>query len=196
MLQQGRLVALLLSASLLGGCVALAAGGAATGVMVAHDRRTTGTVVEDQNIELKAYAKLREDEALWAQSHINVTSFNLNVLITGETPSPEFKQRIEAAVRGLDRVKTVYNELSIAAPAALSSRSSDALISTRVKTALFGVDQPDFDPTRVKVKTERGTVYLLGLLTQAEADEVTEVTRRVRGVQRVVKLFEAYQPDA
>jgi osmotically-inducible protein OsmY len=187
------LVVLMLGAVLSGGggCAAVVVGGAAAGAIVLHDRRTTGTIVEDQGIELRAGERLRSDPALDAQTHINVTSYNQVVLLSGEAPTAELRERASELVRSDDKVRQVYNEIVIAAPSAMSARSSDSWITTKAKSALLSVDSlPDFDPTRVKVVTERGVVYLFGLLTRAEADAVTETVRRVGGVQRVVRLFE------
>ncbi len=177
--------------ALVPGCAPVVVGGAATGAAVAHDRRTAGTVLEDQSIELKALARLREDPEIRDQAHINVTSYNLIVLLTGETPTEAMRHRAAEIVRGIDRVRQVHNELRVAAPSSMMSRSSDTLITAKVKTALFGVKGVEgFDPTRVKVVTENGTVYLMGLVRRVEADAAAEAARTVSGVQRVVKLFE------
>lgn len=172
----------------LSGCVPLAVGTAATGAAVAHDTRTTGTVLEDQTIELKASNALAADAELRAETHINITSYNLVVLISGEAPTEELRARVVDRVRRVDRVKLVHNEVAIAAPSSVTSRSSDTLITTKVKTALLGLE--NFDGTRVKVVTERGIVYLMGLLTREEGDRAANAVRGVGGVQKVVKLFE------
>ena len=175
----------------LNGCAPLVVGGAATGVTMAHDRRTAGTVLEDQSIEFKAISALRKQEDLYQQSHLNVTSYNTMVLLSGETPTEAYKQRAGEIVSGVEKVRRVYNELSVAAPSSLMTRSSDTLITGKVKTSLFRIRELEgFDPTRVKVVTENGTVYLMGLLTRREGDAVAEQARSVGGVQRVVKLFE------
>lgn len=176
---------------ILNGCAPLVVGGTATGVAMVHDRRTAGTVLEDQSIELKALSALRKDEDLYKQSHINVTSYNMMVLLSGETPTEAYKQRAEEIVGNVEKVRRVYNELSVAAPSSMMTRSSDTLITGKVKTSLFSIRGLEgFDPTRVKVVTENGTVYLMGLLTRREGDAVAEEARSVGGVQRVVKLFE------
>lgn len=176
---------------ILNGCAPLVVGGTATGVAVVHDRRTAGTVLEDQAIELKALSALRKEEDLYQQSHINVTSYNMMVLLSGETPTEAYKQRAEEIVGNVEKVRRVYNELRVAAPSSMMTRTSDTLITGKVKTSLFGIKGLEgFDPTRVKVVTENGTVYLMGLLTRREGDAVAEEARRVGGVQRVVKLFE------
>lgn len=155
---------------------------------MANDRRTAGTFIDDQGIELKAAKAILEDEELKAQAHINVTSYNFIVLLTGEVPTEALRERVVDIVRKLPKVKHVYDELAIAAPSSMVSRSSDSLITAKVKTQLFALT--DFDATRVKVVTERGTVFLMGLTKSAEADRATETARTVGGVQKVVKLFE------
>lgn len=175
----------------LNGCAPLVVGGTATGVAAVHDRRTVGTVLEDQSIELKAISALRKHKDLYKQSHLNVTSYNMMVLLSGETPTEAYKQRAEEIVSGVEKVRQVYNELSVAAPSSMMTRSSDTLITGKVKTSLFRIKELEgFDPTRVKVVTENGTVYLMGLLTRREGDAVAEQARSIGGVQRVVKLFE------
>ncbi|MEJ2094056.1 MAG: BON domain-containing protein [Gammaproteobacteria bacterium] len=173
---------------LLQACTPVVVGTAATGVVVAHDRRTTGTVIDDQGIEFKANQAFYEDKEIEDSSHVNVTSYNLVVLITGETPSEELKQRIGNIVAALPKVTHVYNELTISAPSSLVSRSSDSLITSKVKTRLLTIK--DFDGTRVKVVTEKGIVYLMGLVTQQESEIATNAARQVGGVQKVVKLFQ------
>jgi osmotically-inducible protein OsmY len=184
------LILLALIAALLQGCAAAVVTGAATGAVTLYDRRTTGVMLEDENIELKIASRLRNDAGIAAQAHINTTSFNLTVLLTGETPTPELRARAEAIARGVPSVKRVVNELTIAAPSSMTARASDTLITSKVKTGLLKVDLPDYSPERVKVVTEAGAVYLMGLVTQDEADATIERTRRVGGVQRVVNVFE------
>lgn len=175
----------------LSGCVAVAAGGAATGAAVAADRRTTGTFIEDQAIELKAIRALNNDTEINEQTHINVTSYNTIVLMSGEAPTKELRTRAVELVRHIPKISKVYNEVAIAAPSSYMSRSSDTVITTKVKTKLFG--QEGLDATKVKVVTERGIVYLLGLLRPSEATTATEAARQVGGVQKVVKLFQPYE---
>ena len=177
-------------AALLAGCAEMVVGGAVAGAMVAHDRRTPGTVIDDQLIELRWIHEYHKDEELKKQSHISATSYNGILLLTGEAPTEALRARAEAIARRLPKVRRVHNEIRIAAPSSLSARSADALTTAKVKTRLFKVKLKDFDPTRVKVITSNGTVYLMGLVTRAEADAVIEQVRRVKGVQRVVKVFE------
>ncbi len=176
--------------ALLGGCAEAVVGGAVAGAAVVHDRRTPGTVIDDQLVELRWIHEYHKDETLKKQSHISATSYNGVLLLTGEAPTEDLRARAEAIARGLPKVRRVHNEIRIAAPSSLSARSSDALITAKVKTSLFKVKLEDFDPTRVKVVTSNGTVYLMGLVTRQEAAAVVEQVRRVKGVQRVVKVFE------
>jgi len=174
-------------AVLLGGCAAAVVGTTATGVAVAHDSRTTGSVIEDQ-VELKFARRMFSNESLKEQTHINVTSYNQIVLVTGEAPTEALRDEVIELVRNIEKVRHVYDEISIAAPSSLMSRSADSLVTARVKTRLLTLK--DFDGTRVKVVTDKGVVYLMGLLDRAEAQRVAEAARRVGGVQKVVKLFE------
>lgn len=172
----------------LGGCAAAVGAGAAAGAAAFYDRRTTGTLIDDELIELRSINALRQNSKLWDQSHINVTSFNNIVLLTGETPDESLRQRAAEAVGGLEKVRKVHNEIVVAAPSSMISRSSDTWITGKVKTLLLNARK--LDAARVKVVTENGIVYLMGLVTRFEADAATDVIRQVRGVQRVVKVFE------
>jgi len=183
-----KLTLILLIPLLLSGCAAAVVGAAGTTATVAHDRRTTGTFIEDQSIELKASKSFYSDKEIHDSSHINVTSYNTVVLITGETPGEDIRQRIVNIVRNIPKVTHVYDELTIAAPSSMLSRSSDSLITSKVKTRLLLFK--NFDGTRVKVVTEKGVVYLMGILTRGEADVATGETQQTGGVQKVVKLFQ------
>jgi len=170
-------------------CAAVAVGGAAaaTGTAVV-DRRTTGTLVEDQTIEVKAIKAINADAELNEQAHLNVISYNTIVLITGETPTDAMRQRAMQIVKDVDKVTHVYNEITIAAPSSLTSRGSDSIITTKVKTKLFANDK--VTGIQFKVVTEKGVVYLMGIVSRAEAEIATEVARQTGGVQKVVKLFQ------
>jgi osmotically-inducible protein OsmY len=171
------------------GCAAVAVGGAAaaTGTAVV-DRRTTGTLVEDQTIEVKALKAINDDKELNDQAHINVISYNTVVLITGETPTDALRQRAVELVKNVDKVTHVYNELTIAAPSSLTARGSDSIITTKVKTKLFADKQ--VSGIQFKVVTEKGVVYLMGIVSRAEAEIATNIARQTGGVQKVVKLFQ------
>lgn len=188
-----RHVAVVLLCGLMAGCVVLAGGAAVTGVAVAYDRRTTGTIVEDRAIVMKAYQALRSDDEVREKTHINVTSFNTIMLLTGEAPNETLRDRAVKLVSNVDKVSRVYDEIAIMEPSSFASRSSDTLLATRVKTSLF--TEHDLAPN-VKVVTERGIVYLMGILTPEEADAATNIARTVRGVQKVVRLFEQYDSPA
>ena len=162
--------------------------GAAATAATAYDRRTTGTLIDDETIELKLLDALKADNEVWEQTHINGTSYNNILLLTGEAPSETLRQRVAAIGAGIRKVREVHNEIRVAAPSSLPSRSSDAWVTSKVKTAMINADE--VDSLRIKVVTEAGVVYLMGLVSRAEADAATDVARRVGGVQRVVKVFE------
>jgi len=178
----------LLSLLFLQGCAVVAVTGLATGASIAVDKRTTGTVIEDQSIELKATQALYADKELNKKTHFNFTSYNTYVLITGEAPNEELRQRTVEMVRNVEKVTHVYNEITIAAPSSLISRSSDSLITSKVKTKLL--TSKEVTGLEVKVVTEKGVVYLMGLSIRAQADKATEIARQTGGVQKVVKLFQ------
>lgn len=172
----------------LAGCAAVAVGGVAATGTAAVDRRTAGTLIEDQTIEVKAYQALKADAELNEQAHLNVTSYNTIILLSGETPTDAMRQRAMEIVKGIDKVTHVYNELSIAAPSSMVSRSSDSYITTKVKTKLFA--DKKISGIQVKVNTEKGVVYLMGIVSRAEAEIATDIARQTGGVQKVVKLFQ------
>jgi osmotically-inducible protein OsmY len=191
MVARGRLFilcALPAIAVFLQGCVAVAAGGAAAGAATAVDRRTAGTMLEDETIELKARKSIVGDKELDEKSHLNVTSYNTHLLLTGETPTEELKARAAQLASAVPKVTRVYNEIAVGPPTSIATRSSDTLITSKVKTKLVADEQ--IDGVAVKVVTENGVVYLMGLLSHAEADRATEVARTTGGVQKVVKLIQ------
>jgi len=173
------------ASTLLPACVPLAVVGAGTTAVVAGDRRTTGTYIEDESIELKSLGVLEP----FKTAHVNVTSYNRRVLLTGEAPSEEAKKQIEDAVKRVDNVKEVVNELQVAGVSSYASRGSDSLVTSNVKARMAG-NYSKFSALHVKVVTEAGTVYLMGLLKREEADAAVEVARTTSGVVRVVKVFE------
>jgi len=176
---------------MLGGCAAVVVGGAAVGASAVHERRTVGTVIDDEGIEWKVRSALHSNKPLSSQSHISAISVNGVVLLVGQTPTEAFKQQATELAKGVASVRVVHNELAIAAPNSYVTRTSDSYITSKVKTSLFKVKgHEDFDPTRVKVVTENGTVYLMGILYRNEADDAAKQASRVGGVQKVVKLFE------
>lgn len=185
------LLAVTLLTSLLGGCAAVVVTGAATGANAAHDRRSLGAYIDDEGIELKTRLAITEDKEIYSQVHVNIISVNGVVLLVGQAPTEALRMKIEDITRGIEKVRVVHNEITIAAPNSYMTRSSDSLITAKVKGSLFGIKGHDgFDPTRVKVVTENGMVYLMGILYRSEADSVATKASRVSGVQKVVKLFE------
>jgi len=168
------------------GCIALLGVGAVAGGMSLNDRRTGGTQIEDQSIELKSGGRLRE--AIGEKGHINVTSYNRIALLTGEVPSDAEKAGAEKAIAGIEGVTNVVNELEVGANSTLSTRSSDTVITTRVKSAL--IDAKDVQASAIKVVTERGNVYLMGRVTEREATRASEIARAQASVLKVVRVFE------
>lgn len=175
-----------LAAVLSSACAPLIVGGVATTALVANDRRTTGTVVEDNTIEVKVGGDI--SKALGGKGHVGVTSFNRRVLLTGEAPTEALKAMAEEVAKRGENVVVVINELAVAGNASATQRAADTLLSSRVKVAFISDEQ--IDSSAVKVVTDRGQVYLMGLLTSAEAGRATEVARRVPGVQGVVRVVE------
>lgn len=180
------LIIMVLSVINLQGCFPVVATGAGTGVLMAEDRRTSGTFIEDQGIELKASNRL--DEKFKGTIHINITSYNRTVLMTGEVLTDTTKQESEKIVRGVPNVSNVINELVIAGNSSYSSRSNDTYLTSKVKVRF--VDLGKFQANHVKVVTENNVVYLLGIVTRKEAENAVEIARTTSGVQKVVKLFE------
>jgi len=170
----------------LSGCVGLVVGGAVAAAGAAADRRTLGAQADDKSIAVKA--DLRLPKVAGPDAHVNANSFNRQVLLTGEVKDEETKARVEREARAIDGVLTVANELEVAGPASYTSRSNDALITTKVKASL--VDMKTISATSFKVVTERGVVYLMGRVTQREGQLGAEVARGVSGVTKVVKVFE------
>lgn len=186
------LFTLFCACSLLQGCASVVVGGAAATATAVHDRRTLGVFVEDQTIEFKAGNLLDDDKEIDDNSNIDVTSYNMVALMTGQAANQALKERAERLVGGVDRVRRVVNEVEIGSASSLGERTRDAALVTEIKFKLTKIDLPDFDPLRVKVVAERGVIFLMGLLTQAEGDAVAELVRHISGVRRVVKVFEYY----
>ena len=168
------------------GCIALLGGAAVAGGLSLNDRRTGGTQIEDQAIELKSGGRLRE--AIGDKGHVNVTSYNRIVLLSGEVPTDADKAGAEKAVHDIEGVSNVVNELEVGPNSTISTRSSDTVITTRVKSAL--IDAKDIQATAIKIVTERQIVYLMGRVTDREAARAADVARNVGGVQKVVRVFQ------
>jgi len=168
------------------GCIALLGVGAVAGGLSLNDRRTGGTQVEDQAIELKSGGRIRE--AIGEKGHVNVTSYNRVALITGEVPADSDKAAVEKAIAGIEGVTNVVNELEVGANSTISTRSSDTVITTRVKSGL--VDAKDVQASAIKVITERGNVYLMGRVTEREAARAADIARAQPSVMKVVRVFD------
>jgi len=180
----------LLPALLLQGCVGMAVVGAGSAAMSAMDRRTTGVQIEDERIEL--VSSNRSGEKFGDKAHINITSYNRNVLLTGEVVDAAARDEVEKIVRGVPNVRGITNDLQVGPLATLSSRASDAGTTGKVKARF--VDAGKFNAVHVKVVTEASVVYLLGIVTEAEASDAVEVARTTGGVRKVVKVFEYCKP--
>ena len=171
------------------GCAPVAITGATTAVTtLAADRRTTGTFIEDEAIELKSRLALSDNKELNKRVHINFTSYNTSVLVSGEAPTEEDRQAVIDLVENVEKVTRVHDEIIIAAPSSLISRSADTVVTAKIKAKIIA--EKDLSSLHIKVVNENGVTFLMGLVTTEEGDIATEIARRTGGVQKVVKLFE------
>ena len=184
------LLILSLLAVSLQGCIEMAAVGAGAAALGFEDRRTAGTLVEDEGIELRATNRV--SERFGDRVHVNVTSYNRSVLVTGEVPDANAKAEIGKIVQGVPSVRSLTNDLQVAGGSSLSSRASDSTITGKVKARFL--DSGRFSAVHVKVITEASVVYLLGIVTESEANEAVELARTTGGVRKVVKVFEYCKP--
>jgi osmotically-inducible protein OsmY len=175
-----------LAAAQLSACALVVGGAMVGGTMVAIDRRTTGTQLEDQTIESKASSRVRE--LVGDRGHVVVTSYNRTVLLTGEVPTEADRTAVEQAVQRIENVRSTVNELAVMPPSSMSTRSNDSFLTGKVKATF--VDAKDLQANAFKVVTERGTVYLMGRVTEREATRATDLARTVSGVQKVVRVFD------
>ncbi len=180
------LLLLALCLPVLAGCFGAAAVGVGAGALVLTDRRLSETYITDQGLELRAGNRI--EEKYRDKVHVNVTSYNRMLLLSGEAPSAEIKADIEKLASGVPGVKSISNELAIAGPSSLGGRSNDVYITSKVKARF--VDASKFAPNHVKVVTEAGVVFLLGIVTQGEANDAVDIARTTGGVQKVVRVFE------
>ena len=183
--------ALLLLLPLLTGCIGAVAVGAGAGALVMVDRRSSETIVTDEGIELRAETRINEKFEF--KIHITVTSFYRMVLLTGEVPTEAAKTEAEKIARSVPNVKSITNELAIAGNSSFGGRSNDSYITSKVKARF--IDANKFNVSSVKVVTEAGVVFLMGVVTQAEADAAVEIARTTAGVQKVVRVFEIVTPE-
>ncbi|MDP5293129.1 division/outer membrane stress-associated lipid-binding lipoprotein [Oceanimonas sp. CHS3-5] len=185
------LVVILTSLALLQGCAGLVAAGGATGANMITDRRTIGTQISDQTIEMRALHRLGEEKPMWNDSRFAVITTNGKALLIGQTPSEDYRTRAEAIVREVPGVKEVFNEVRVGQPLTLAQQSKDSWLTSKVKSTLL--TEKNMDGTKLKVVTENTEVFLIGLVTRKEADIAVQLTRNVAGVTRVVTAFEFVQ---
>lgn len=191
MRKRAALLVLALGLPSLQGCIPVIVGGAAGGALMAADRRTSGTIVEDEAIELKVTRAINLEYR--DTSHVNVTAFNRAVLLTGEAQNETIKAAVEKLAH-VENVKSVMNEVAIAGNSSLTSRSSDALITSKVKTRFLSENR--FQANHVKVVTEAGIVYLMGMVTPQEGADAADIASNTAGVLKVVKAFEYMDKEA
>ncbi len=175
-----------LSLAPLGGCVPVVAGGVGVGMLMAEDRRTSGTYLLDEEIEIKAANRIRESHG--QNAHINVTSYNRRVLLTGEVPDATVRAKAEEIAKAVPNVREVQNELVVGGTASFVARSNDGFITAKVKARCL--EDKRFNAHHVKVVTEAGTVFLMGLVKREEGNAAAEIAARTGGVSKVVKVFE------
>jgi osmotically-inducible protein OsmY len=168
------------------GCELAVLGGGAAAITAIEDRRTSGTIMDDEGIEIRVRRAVRE--RFGESTHLNVTSFNRSVLVTGEVPDEATRAEIEKIVLGNANVRGVTNELQIAGVSSIATRTGDSFITTKIKGRLL--DANKVNPVHIKVVTESGVVYLLGMVTETEADDAVDIARTTNGVRKVVKIFE------
>jgi len=181
---------LIIVTMLLSGCAAAIIGGGVVTIATLHDRRSPGTVIDDKNIQLSIKRNYLTDKTIFNNSHINVTVYNGVVLLTGEAKNQQVINTAVAKARQFVKVRRVESDVIVGKNSTLLSRSNDYVITTKVRAAMLGIKNPKFDTTLVKVTTERGNVYLMGLFKRTEAAAATDRARRVSGVKAVNKLFE------
>lgn len=184
------LLASLAISGVLGGCVAVAGGAMIGGTMMAVDRRTTGAQVDDQTIDLRSSSAVTA--AIGDRGHVNASSYNRVVLLTGEVPTDADRAKVEAAVAKVENVRAVVNELAVMPNSSLGGQTNDTIITGKVKAAFL--DAKELQVASIKVVTERGVVFLMGRVTQTESDIAAQRARSVGGVQKVVKVFEIITP--
>jgi osmotically-inducible protein OsmY len=184
------LPALLLALLLLQGCAVAVVGGAAVGVATVHDRRTSATILEDQQIKVQARGVLNEHPEIKAALDIKMTSYNQRLLIVGRSTDLDKARRFAILLADIPNVKAVFNEVEEGERIGLKTNSADALLVSRAKIAMMRSGIQGFDPTRVKVVSSAGNLYLMGILTRQEADAVIDTLRNLRGVNKVVDIFE------
>jgi len=183
-----QLVSLLSIVIILQGCVAAAVVGVGTGVKVATDRRSVGNQIDDQTIELNAYAKLNENKSLNENTNIQMVALNSTLLVIGQAPTEPLRDSVLKIVNSIEGVTKIYNQIRLGNTISIMTKSNDVWLTSKVKVALLADDK--IDGTNIKVITENAEVFLMGLVTESEADEAVNIARNVSGVNRVLKAFE------
>lgn len=184
-----KLIVALTVIGLVQGCIpAVFVAGAAAGGAVVYDHREMKTIVEDRDIAFLISEKIKAHPELKTNSNVSVTCFNHTVLLVGQVPTSELRAKAEQLAHVSKKIRTINNQITVEAPTLRSARATDSWITTKVKAALLA--EKGLDSTQIKVVTEDGTVYLLGLVTKNQADIATERTQSVEGVRKIVKLFE------
>jgi len=184
------LLASLAVSGVLGGCIAVAGGAMVGGTMMAVDRRTTGAQVDDQTIDLRTSSAITA--VIGDSGHVNASSYNRVVLLTGEVPTDADRAKVEAAVAKVENVRAVVNEIAVMPKSSLGGQTNDTIITGKVKAAF--IDAKELQVASIKVVTERGVVFLMGRVTETESNIAAQVARSVGGVQKVVKVFEIITP--
>lgn len=174
--------------SSLNGCAGETVTAAAAGSWINHDRRTSGTIVDDQAITVKANLAIAKNKAVWKESHISTLTYNNSLLLVGQTKNNYNKQQIEKMLQPINEIGNIYNQITVGEPISLKTRANDTWLTTQVKAKL--ISSRDVGINRVKVITENGTVYLMGMLTKDEEQTAIDLTRRVQGVDKVVAIIE------
>jgi osmotically-inducible protein OsmY len=177
--------------TLFSGCVTNPATSSGSGILINHDRRTIGTFVDDQTIAMKATLALVKEKELWKKSHISTLSYNNVLLLVGQTPVASLKHDAQKALEDIPGIESIYNQITIQEPITLSTRAKDTWITAQLKAKL--ITSRDIGPSRVKVITEDGIIYLMGILTKDEENIATDIASRIQGVVNVVKVFERFE---
>jgi len=186
-------ILVIILSTLLSGCESLLIAGAASGAVASADRRTVPTQLEDQNIEIKSFNALFENDEIWSDTNISVVSYNNTVLMVGQAPTADLKSKAETEIKKIEKVKRVLNQIRIAAPVSFFASRNDELITTKVKSSMLFTS--DFPSSKIKVVTENSEVFLMGLVTAQEAEKAVEITRNVGGVTKVIKAFEYIEEE-
>ena len=182
------LLFIILLCLMLQGCPAIIVGAAGGAALAAHDRRSAETILKDEQIESTATDKIYSDKKLEKKIHVNITSYNQVVLVTGEALTAELRDYAISLIQNIPQIKRIHNELVVSNLTSFGSRSADTLITSKIKSKMVGAK--GLDATRVKVVTENGRVFLMGLVTEKESGIAVNIARNVEDVKQVIKIFE------